>query len=242
MQKSFKMKGILLAGGLGTRLKPLTNITNKHLITVYNKPMIMYPLELLIKAGIKDIMLILGREHADHFLSFLGSGADFGIKLTFRVQDKAGGIAHALLLAEEFVNKENMIVVLCDNIFEQDFGKYVSNFKSGARIFLKKVPDPERFGVATVENGQVVKIVEKPKKPETKLAVTGLYQYDTEVFDYIRSLKPSARGELEISDVNNVYIQKNQMQAEVIKGFWSDAGTFDSLAKTIRWVTKKKRR
>ncbi len=234
------MKGILLAGGLGTRLKPLTNITNKHLITVYDKPMIMYPLELLIKAGIKDILIILGREHADQFLGFLGSGADFGVKLTFRVQDKAGGIAHALLMAEDFVNKDNVTVVLCDNIFEQDFKNPVATFKSGARIFLKKVPDPQRFGVATVKNGKVVKIVEKPKKPETNLAVTGIYQYDENVFNYIRSLKPSARGELEISDVNNIYIQKNHMQAEVIKGFWSDAGTFDSLARTIRWVTTKK--
>ncbi|MDO8495146.1 MAG: sugar phosphate nucleotidyltransferase, partial [bacterium] len=151
------------------------------------------------------------------------------------------GIAHALLLAEDFVNKDNMTVVLCDNIFEQDFKKSVSNFKSGARIFLKKVPDPQRFGVATVQNGKVVKIVEKPKRPETQLAVTGIYQYDANVFEYIRSLKPSVRGELEISDVNNIYIKKNKMQAEVIKGFWSDAGTFDSLAHTIKWVTKKNR-
>lgn len=235
------MKGILLAGGLGTRLKPLTDITNKHLITVYDKPMIMYPLELLIKAGVKDMLIVLGREFADQFLSFLGSGADLGVKLTFRVQDKAGGIAHALLLAEDFVGKDNMTVVLCDNIFEQDFKKYLDNFKSGARIFIKKVPDPERFGVATAKNGQVVKIVEKPKKSETNLAVTGIYQYDAHVFEHIRALKPSARGELEISDVNNIYIKKNQMQAEIIKGFWSDAGTFDSLAKTIRWVTEKKK-
>lgn len=234
------MKGILLAGGLGTRLKPLTNITNKHLITVYDKPMIMYPLELLIEAGIKDILIVLGRDHADQFLGFLGSGADWGIKLTFRVQDKAGGIAHALLMAEDFVHKDNMMVVLCDNIFEQDFKKSVANFKSGARIFLKKVPDPERFGVATVKNSQVVKIVEKPQKPETNLAVTGIYQYDANVFDYVRLLKPSARGELEISDVNNIYIQNKHMQAETIKGFWSDAGTFDSLARTIRWVTEKR--
>lgn len=233
------MKGILLAGGLGTRLKPLTDITNKHLITVYDKPMIMYPLELLIKAGVKDIMIILGREYSGQFLTFLGSGADWGVKITFRVQDKAGGIAHALLLAEDFVGKENMTVVLCDNIFEQDFKKYLDNFKSGARIFIKKVLDPKRFGVATVKNGRVVKIVEKPKEPETHLAVTGIYQYDAHVFDHIRSIKPSARGELEISDVNNVYINKKQMQAETIKGFWSDAGTFDSLAKTIRWVTLK---
>lgn len=235
------MKGILLAGGLGTRLKPLTDITNKHLITVYNKPMIMYPLELLIKAGIKDILIVLGREHADHFLSYLGSGAEFGVKLTFRVQDKAGGIAHALMLAEDFVGKDDLIVALCDNIFEQDFGRYVISFKSGARIFLKKVPDPQRFGVATIKNGKVTKIVEKPKKPETNLAVTGIYQYDSQVFEIVRKIKPSARGELEITDVNNHYLQKGQLQAKVIKGFWSDAGTFDSLARTIQWITRKQK-
>lgn len=235
------MKGILLAGGLGTRLKPLTDITNKHLITVYNKPMIMYPLELLIGAGIKEIIIILGREYAGQFLTFLGSGAERGAKITFRVQDKPGGIAHALLMAEDFVGDSGMTVVLCDNIFEQDFKKDVTSFKSGARIFLKKVPDPERFGVATVKKGRVTKIVEKPKNPETNLAVTGIYQYDAQVFKIIKQLKPSARGELEITDVNNWYIKKGQMQAEVIKGFWSDAGTFDSLARTIRWITGRKK-
>ena len=233
------MKGVLLAGGLGTRLKPLTDITNKHLITVYNKPMILYPLNILIEAGVKDILIILGREHADHFLGFLGSGTSFGVNLTFRVQDSAGGIAHALLMAEDFINGDSMTVVLCDNIFEQSFKKYVKNFKGGARIFLKGVDDPQRFGVAVTKGKMVMKILEKPKRPPTNLAVTGIYQYDNDVFKIIRTLKPSARGELEITDVNNSYIKSGKMQAEIVRGFWSDAGTFDSLARTIRWATKK---
>lgn len=234
------MKGILLAGGKGTRLHPLTRITNKHLIAVYDKPMIMYPLELLTKSGIKDILIISGREHAGHFLEFLGSGADLGINLTYRVQDQAGGIAHALLLAENFAKDDDMTVILCDNIFEQDFKKYVGNFKSGARIFLKSVPDAQRFGVAVVKNGIVEKIIEKPKNPPSQLAVTGIYQYDHRVFDIIKKLKPSARGEYEITDVNNAYIKTRELQAEIIKGYWSDVGTHASLARTIKWVANKK--
>ncbi len=236
------MKGVLLAGGNGTRLHPLTQITNKHLIAVYNKPMILYPLELLIKAGISDILIISGREHAGHFLEFLGSGKDFGVNLTYRVQDTAGGIAHALLLAENFSQGENMTVILCDNIFEQDFRKYVDNFKKGARIFLKNVPDAHRFGVAVVKSGLVEKIIEKPKNPPSQLAVTGIYQYDSQVFNIIKNLKPSRRGELEITDVNNAYIKKDELRAETIKGFWSDAGTFDSLARTIKWATTERER
>lgn len=234
------MRGILLAGGNGTRLRPLTHITNKHLIAVYDKPMILYPLNLLIDAGIKDILIISGREHAGHFLEFLGSGKDFGVNLTYRVQDTAGGIAHALLLAENFSQGENITVILCDNIFEQGFKKHVVSFKSGARVFLKNVPDAHRFGVAVVKNGKVQKIIEKPKVPPSQLAVTGIYQYDSRVFDIIRKLKPSGRGELEITDVNNAYIRTGELQAEVIKGFWSDVGTHASLARTIKWVANKK--
>ena len=232
------MKGVLLAGGMGTRLRPLTHITNKHLVAVYNKPMILYPLESLVKAGIKDILIISGREHAGHFIEFLGSGADFGVNLSYKVQDTAGGIAHALLLAEDFSKNEPITVILGDNIFQQKFDKYVANFREGAKIFLKKVPDPQRFGVAVVKLKKVIKITEKPKRPLSDLAVTGIYQYDNKVFDIIKTLKPSARGEMEITDVNNHYIKKGQMGAEIVKGFWSDAGTFDSLVRSINWAVK----
>lgn len=237
----FTMKGILLAGGSGTRLEPLTRVTNKHLVAIYDEPMIMYPLKTLIRSGIRDILVISGREHTGHFLEFLGSGSEFGIDLTYRVQDEAGGIAHALLLAEQFVGRDNMTVILCDNIYEDTFPKAVRTFKKGARIFLKDVPDPERFGVATLaRTNRVKKLVEKPKKPESNWAVTGLYQYDNRVFNMIRRLKPSARGELEITDVNNMYIRKGQMQAEFVNGFWSDAGTFPSLGRSVQWVMEQK--
>lgn len=235
------MKGIILAGGAGSRLRPLTDITNKHLIAVYDRPMILYPLERLVEAGIRNILIVSGRDHVGHFLEYMGSGRDFGVNFTYKVQDTAGGIAHALLMAEDFVGDDNMSVILCDNIFEQNFKKYVDNFKGGARIFLKKVSDPQRFGVAVVKNGLVKKIIEKPKNPPSQLAVTGFYQYDSQVFDIIKKLKPSARGELEITDVNNAYIRSGQMRAEIIKGFWSDAGTHDSLARTIKWAMGRKK-
>lgn len=236
------MRGVILAGGMGTRLRPLTNITNKHLISVYDKPMILYPLETLTKAGITDILIISGREYAGHFIEFLGSGKDRGINLTYKVQDNAGGIAEALSLAENFADDQPITVILGDNIFEQDFKKHIDDFQEGARIFLKKVTDPERFGVAVVKNRTVSKIIEKPKKSPSPLAVSGIYQYDRQVFDIIRTLRPSARGELEITDVNNAYIARGQMRAETIKGFWSDAGTFDSLARTIKWAASKNSR
>lgn len=236
------MKGIILAGGKGTRLLPLTLVTNKHLIALYNKPMILYPLETLIRAGVRDILIVSGREHAGHFLEFLGSGKDYGVKLTYKVQDEAGGIAHALLLAEDFADEKPFIVILSDNIFEDDFSRPAKDFRQGARIFLKKVPDPQRFGVPVLAGKKVTKIIEKPKNPPTKYAVTGIYQYDHNVFKIIKDLKPSTRGELEITDVNNAYIRLGQLTAEFVRGFWSDAGTFDSLAKTIQWVMKKKRR
>ncbi len=233
------MKGIILAGGLGTRLRPLTLVTNKHLIALYDKPMILYPLETLIQAGIRDILIVSGREHAGHFLEFLGSGKDYGVKLTYKVQDEAGGIAHALLSAEDFVDNKPVTVILSDNIFEDNFARHVKNFHSGARIFLKKVPDPQRFGVAVLNGKKVIKIVEKPKNPPSTYAVAGLYQYDGGVFEIIKKLKPSARGELEITDVNNVYIRQDQLTAENVRGFWSDAGTFDSLAKATLWALRQ---
>lgn len=232
-------KGIILAGGLGTRLKPLSDITNKHLIAVYKDPMIMYPLRTLIRSGIREILVVSGREHAGHFLEFLGSGKEFGVNLTYKVQDQAGGIAQALLLAEDFADGKPITVILGDNIFEQSFPSAGKSFRGGAKIFLKKVYDPERFGVAVMDGNKVQKILEKPKPSPSPYAVTGLYQYDPHVFGIIKRLKPSARGELEITDVNNAYIRKGQMKAEMIRGFWSDAGTFDSLARATQWAMAK---
>ncbi|OGN04562.1 MAG: spore coat protein [Candidatus Yanofskybacteria bacterium RIFCSPHIGHO2_01_FULL_44_17] len=233
------MKGVILAGGMGTRLKPLTSITNKHLIGIFDKPMILYPLESLIKAGVKEILVVSGRENYGHFVEFLGSGSDYGANLTYKVQDKAGGIAEALGLAENFASGQPIIVILGDNLFEDSFSKYVKSFKNGARIFLKKVPDPERFGVPVLEGRKVLRILEKPQQPPTPYAVTGLYQYDSEVFKIIKKLKPSARGELEITDVNNAYIKKGRMLAEFLGGFWSDAGTFESLVTATQWAMEK---
>lgn len=234
------MKGIILAGGKGTRLHPLTLVTNKHLIALYDKPMILYPLETLKKGGITDILIISGREHAGHFLEFLGSGKDYGVNLTYKVQDEAGGIAHALSLAEDFADNSPINVILSDNIFEDNFTRHIKNFRNGARIFLKKVPDAERFGVPVLDGKNVKKIIEKPAEPPTPYAVTGFYQYDPAVFKIIKKLKPSARGELEITDVNNAYIRRGQLQAEFVHGFWSDAGTFESLARTTWWIMNKR--
>lgn len=225
------MKGVILAGGTGSRLYPLTKVTNKHLLPVYDKPMIYYPLQTLIDAGIKDIMIVSGRGHAGHFLELLGSGADFGVKFTYEIQDHAGGIAQALGLAEDFADNDNVTVILGDNIFQDNIREAVQNFKNGAHIFLKPVPDAYRFGVAEVDkkNGHVVGIEEKPAHPKSGFAVTGLYIYSNDVFDVVKTLKPSGRGELEISDVNNHYISKDKMKFTMLDGYWSDAGTFESL-------------
>ncbi len=223
------MKGVILAGGNGRRLEPITNVTNKHLLAVYDKPMIFYPLRTLIDAGIKEILIISGKDHAGGFLKLLGSGKDFGCRFWYEVQEEAGGIAQALGLARDFVGDDNCAVILGDNIFEDDFAQHVNNFNGGARIFLKEVTDAQRFGVATMTGNQVTAIEEKPKNPKSNLAVTGLYFYDPEVFNIIRTLKPSARGEMEITDVNNYYIQKGLMKAHIVDGEWTDAGTFESL-------------
>lgn len=231
------MKGIILAGGTGSRMMPLTKVTNKHLLPVYNKPMIYYPLYTLIKAGIKEILIVSGPGHAGHFVNLLGSGKSFGVKLSYEIQDEAGGIAQALGLAEDFADNEKIAVILGDNIYEDNFD--FSDFKDGARIYLKEVPDAHRFGVAEVKKGKVISIEEKPKKPKSNLAVTGLYIYENDVFKIIKTLKPSARGELEITDVNNAYIERGAMTAKVLKGFWSDAGTFESLHRACRLVREK---
>ena len=230
------MKGIILAGGIGSRLYPLTKVTNKHLLPVYDKPMIYYPLQTLIAAGIKDIMIVSGRGHVGHFLELLGSGKEFGVRLTYEIQEGAGGIAQALGLAESWAGTDNVAVILGDNIFQDDIRKDVEGFESGAKIFLKEVPDAHRFGVAEVKGNRVLGIEEKPKAPKSSLAVTGLYLYDDEVFAIIKTLKPSGRGELEITDVNNAYIQRNAMEFAVLPGFWSDAGTFESLLRASLMV------
>ena len=223
------MKGIILAGGTGSRLFPLTKVTNKHLLPVYDKPMIYYPLMTLVDAGISEIMIVSGRGHAGHFLELLGSGIESGAQLTYEIQEGAGGIAQALGLARRWAGDDSVTVILGDNIFEDSVKKAVQSFTSGARVFLKEVPDAERFGVAEVSGNRIVGIEEKPKEPKSNLAVTGLYIYDSEVFRIIHELKPSGRGELEITDVNNAYILKGAMTFSRLKGFWSDAGTFDSL-------------
>lgn len=223
-------KGIILAGGTGSRLSPLTKITNKHLLPVYNKPMIFYPLETFKKAGITDILIITGTESAGDFMKLLGSGEDMGVHLTFRIQDGSAGIANALQLAENFTNKENFAVILGDNIFEENFKTEVENFSGGAKIFLKEVSDPERFGVASLgSNKSVTKIIEKPKNPESNLAVTGFYLFEKSVFQKISELVPSARGEYEISEVNQKFIDENKMTASILSKGWTDAGTHESL-------------
>jgi glucose-1-phosphate thymidylyltransferase len=230
------MKGIILAGGTGSRLYPLTKVTNKHLLPVYDKPMIYYPLNTLISAGITEIMIVSGRGHAGHFLELLGSGIEFGVSLTYEIQEKAGGIAEALGLAANWADDDNVAVILGDNIFQDEVKKDVSSFVNGAKIFLKKVPDAGRFGVAELKGDQVISIEEKPAHPKSSYAVTGLYLYDPEVFSVIKNLKPSGRGELEITDVNNAYIRKSSMHYAVLPGYWSDAGTFDSLLRASMLV------
>jgi|SRR3989344_8888445 len=233
------MKGIILAGGTGSRMLPCTKVTNKHLLPVYDKPMIYYPLQTLIDAGIKEILIVSGPGHAGDFLNLLGSGKEFGVRLTFEIQDEAGGIAQALGLAEKFAGKDPVTVILGDNIFEDDMKSHIQSFSGGAKIFLKEVHDPERFGVAELKGEKVLGIEEKPKKPKSNWAVTGLYIYDNDVFKIIKTLKPSGRGELEITDVNNYYVKKGTMHAAVFKGFWSDAGTFDSLLRASQLVKEK---
>lgn len=234
------MKGIILAGGLGTRLYPLTKITNKHLLPVYDMPMIYYPINTLVKAGIKDIMVVTGGNNAGDFLRLLGNGKDFGLKrLHYAYQEGEGGIAQALSLAEEFAEGKSITVILGDNIFSGTVKKAVQDFsrvKSGAKIFLKEVAEPQRFGVPEIKGRKIIKIEEKPKKPKSKYAVVGLYMYDNSVFDIIKGLKPSGRNELEITDVNNHYIQRGMMEYEVLTGWWTDAGTIESLYRANRLI------
>jgi glucose-1-phosphate thymidylyltransferase len=237
------MKGIILAGGLGTRLMPCTKVTNKHLLPVYDKPMIYYPLKTLVNAGLSDIMIVTGGNNAGDFLRLLGNGREFGLKdISYTYQEGEGGIAEALKLAEDFADSDKIVVMLGDNVIESDISDSVKEFdkqKEGAKIFLKEVDNPERFGVAEVKDGMVINILEKPEKPISNYAVVGIYMYDSNVFEIIKSLKPSARGELEITDVNNEYIKRGTMTYSILEGWWTDAGTsFESLFRASSMVRK----
>jgi glucose-1-phosphate thymidylyltransferase len=237
-----RMKGVILAGGLGTRLYPLTKVTNKHLLPVYDKPMIYYPIQTLINAGIDDILIVTGGNNAGDFLRLLGNGKEFGLKhINYTYQEGEGGIAEALDLAEFFTAGDKICVVLGDNIIEKNIRKAVEAFRKqrgGAKIMLKEVPDPQRFGVPELRRDQVVRIEEKPKDPKSNYAVIGIYFYDAAVFDIIKTLKPSDRGELEISDVNNLYIEKGMMTWDLLEGWWTDAGTFESLLRANQLVAQ----
>ncbi|MCJ7784565.1 MAG: sugar phosphate nucleotidyltransferase [Desulfobacterales bacterium] len=236
------MKGVILAGGLGTRLYPLTKVTNKHLLPVYDKPMIYYPIQTLINAGIDDILIVTGGNNAGDFLKLLGNGKEFGLKhINYTYQEGEGGIAEALRLGEFFASGERICVVLGDNIIEKNIGKAVENFrkqKGGAKILLKEVPDPQRFGVAELKGDRIARIEEKPKEPKSRYAVVGIYLFDQQVFDTIKTLKPSDRGELEITDVNNRYIEKGLMTWDILEGWWTDAGTFESLLRANQLVAQ----
>jgi len=236
------LRGVVLAGGTGSRLMPLTKVTNKHLLPVARKPMIYYPIEKLTSAGIDRILVVTGIEHMGDVVSLLGSGRELSCHFTYRVQDEAGGIAQALSLAEDFSNDRPLAVILGDNVFEAPLSGYAERFITqgkGARLLLKQVSRPNRFGVAEVDGDRVVSIEEKPRRPKSSYAVTGIYFYDAAVFDIIKGLKPSARGELEITDVNNAYMEKGQLAYDILDGWWSDAGTFESLSMVSELVIKE---
>jgi len=224
------MKGIILSGGAATRLRPCTKITSKQLLPVYNRPMIYYPLNTLIKAGIKEILIIIAPDCAGDYLNLLGSGKEFGVKLTYEVQDKPRGLADAFIIGESFISDDEVTMILGDNIFEDDLSEDIKNFKKGGKVFAKKVADPERFGVVEFDkNNKAISIEEKPVKPKSDYAVTGLYVYDKRVIEVAKNLKPSARGEIEITDINNWYLEQGELEVALVKGEWIDAGTFDSL-------------
>lgn len=237
------MKGVILAGGLGKRLEPLTRITNKHLLPVYRLPLIYYPIQTLVEVGIRDIMIVTGGGNAGDFLRLLGNGREFGLKhINYTYQRGEGGIADALSLAEHFADKQKIVVVLGDNIIEKSIKKYTQKFSSqakGARILIKRVPDPQRFGVVELRAKKIIAISEKPKKPKSNYIVTGIYMYDSRIFDIIRTLKPSRRGELEITDVNNAYLRSGELYYDILEGFWTDCGMPESLYKATTLVRNK---
>lgn len=237
------MKGIILAGGRATRLRPLTKITSKQLLPVYNKPMIFYPLETLLQAGIKDILIIMAPEYAGHFLNLLGSGRDFGARFSYEVQEEPKGLADAFIVGENFIGEDNVTMILGDNIFDYNFAASINNFQKGGKVFAKQVQDPERFGVVEFDKNQnVVSIVEKPTQPKSHYAVVGIYIYDNRVVEIAKHLTPSERGEIEITDINNAYLEKGELKVDMIDGIWEDAGTFDSLLRANNyWAEKLKK-
>lgn len=234
------MKGIILAGGAGTRLHPLTKVTSKQLLPIYNKPMIFYPLQTLIDAGITDILIIVAPDHAGDFLKLLGSGKEFGCKFSYEVQDKPDGLAQAFRIGENFIGSDDVALILGDNLFDEDFSESVKTFTSGARVFAKQVKDPERFGIVTFDDQKkVVSIIEKPKEPTSDYAVTGLYVYDNTVVSKVKSLQPSARGEYEITDLNNLYLKEGTLDVAFVEGAWLDTGTFESLFEAAAFAREK---
>jgi len=237
------MKGIILAGGKATRLRPLTKITSKQLLPVYNKPMIYYPIETLIGAGITDILIIIAPDYAGHFLNLLGSGRDFGAKFSFEIQEAPRGLADAFIIGENFIGDDSVTMILGDNIFDHDFSTDIKNFKKGARVYAKKVDDPERFGVVEFDKEMKAKsIEEKPDKPKSEYAVVGIYTFDNKVIEYAKNLPPSQRGEIEITDLNNIYLKKGELDVKIIEGVWEDAGTFDSLLRASLIMAEKAKR
>ncbi len=234
------MRGIILSGGSGTRLRPLTKITSKQLLPVYNRPMIYYPLNTLIKAGIKEILIIVAPERAGDYLNLLGSGRQFGVKFTYEIQDHPEGLAQAFIIGQNFIDNEDVAMILGDNIFEDDFSTDIASFKGGAKVFAKEVPDPERFGVVKFDDSfRAQQIVEKPQEYLSNYAVTGLYVYDSRIVEIAKNLTPSPRGELEITDVNNWYLQKGELDVAMVKGEWLDAGTFDSLLRAQNFAKER---
>ena len=237
------MKGIILAGGRATRLRSLTKITSKQLLPVYDKPMIYYPLQTLLDAGIKDILIIIAPDYAGHFLNLLGSGKEFGARFSYEIQDSPRGLSDAFIVGESFIGKDKVAMILGDNIFlDHDFAKAIKSFKSGGMVFAKEVPDPKRFGVVEFDkNNKVLSIEEKTAKPKSNFAVVGLYVYDNRASSYAKALKPSARGEIEITDLNNRYLKDGELKVNIIDGVWEDAGTFDSLLRIQNIVAEKKK-
>jgi glucose-1-phosphate thymidylyltransferase len=234
------MKGIILAGGSGTRLHPLTKVTSKQLLPIYDQPMIYYPLNTLLKAGIRDILIVVAPERSGEFLNLLGSGREFGARFTYEIQDKPEGLAQAFLIGADFIGGDSVTMILGDNIFTDDFSGPIGGFKRGARIFAKQVSDARRFGVAEMKNGKVISLEEKPRFPKSDYAQVGLYIYDNKVVGYARDLKPSVRGELEIVDLNNIYLKNGELEAEIVKGEWIDAGTIESLYRASTIIREHK--
>jgi glucose-1-phosphate thymidylyltransferase len=236
------MKGIILAGGRATRLRPLTSITSKQLLPVYNKPMIFYPIETLLATGIKDILIIIAPDYSGHFLNLLGDGHEFGAHFSYAVQKEPKGLADAFIIGADFIGDDNVTMILGDNIFDQDFSKEIQNFKSGGMVFARQVEDPERFGVVEFDqNMKAISIEEKPSQPKSNYAVVGLYTYDNQVIDIAKNLKPSDRGEIEITDINKTYLERKELQVNIFDSLWEDAGTFDSLLHVSNIMAQKEK-